>query len=180
MRGKHIIIKILVAGMAILAVMGLQGAGVKTKPISLTAQQTVVAQQSQESVPLFQQMAVFPDGCQRPLAGGIFAFYRFDIKGRKQYRMKDGDWQLVGNPLTANGVYLAQADQLGVVGITRKLDDGHFYVERLRLPERYAVRLPSPVKIYVKQEALTVNGQPVRGRNSLPRIYALRVPVTRQ
>ncbi|HAJ55975.1 MAG TPA: hypothetical protein DCL56_15255, partial [Lactobacillus sp.] len=93
---------------------------------------------------------------------------------------KNGDWQLVGNPLTANGVYLAQADQLGVVGITRKLNDGRFYVERLKLPERYAVRLPSPVKVSVKQGALTVNGQPVRGRNSLPRIYALRVPVTRQ
>ncbi|MBF5066622.1 hypothetical protein G6O45_25730, partial [Salmonella enterica subsp. enterica serovar Istanbul] len=82
---------------------------------------------AQKTIALFQQMAVFPDGSQRPLAGGIFAFYRFDIRGRKQYRLKNGQWRLINNPLTTKGVYLAQADHLGVVGVTGKLTNGHFY-----------------------------------------------------
>ncbi len=49
--------------------------------------------------------------------------------------MKNGQWRLIGNPLTTKGVYLAQADHLGVVGVTGKLTNGHFYSERLRLPE---------------------------------------------
>ncbi len=35
--------------------------------------------------------------------------------------MKNGQWRLIGNPLTTKGVYLAQADHLGVVGVTGKL-----------------------------------------------------------
>ncbi|QVI34195.1 hypothetical protein BVJ53_09825 [Lacticaseibacillus chiayiensis] len=177
---KRIVIKILISGAAILTVMSLQGGGMKAKPVSVKTQQAAMPQQSQKSIPLFQQMAVFPDGCQQPLAGGVFAFYRFDIKGRKQYRMKSGKWQLVGNPLTAKGVYLAQADQVGVVGITGTLGDGNFYVERLRLPARYAVKLPLPVKVGVSQGDVTVNGQLVRGHDSLPRVYAMRVAATQQ
>ncbi|MDA3727174.1 hypothetical protein PF626_09500 [Lacticaseibacillus rhamnosus] len=180
MRVKQLIMKILIASLAMTAVVGLPRGQVKPKTMSLSARQTMQTHAAQKTIALFQQIAVFPDGSQRPLTGGAFAFYRFDIRGRKQYRLKNGQWRLINNPLTTKGVYLAQADHLGVVGVTGKLTNGHFYSERLRLPERYAVKLPLPVKVHVNQGHVTVNGQPVGKNRTLPRIYALRVAVERQ
>ena len=180
MQIKHWGIKFLITGLLVFVALGMPNHKSDIKPMSLTPQPAARFHAATKAQPLFQQMAVFPDGSQRPLAGGVFAFYRFDTSGRRQYRLKDGRWQLVRDPLADPAVYLARADQFGNVGMTHELKNGIFYGERLHLPERYAVKLPLPVKIHVKQQRISVNGQPVRTKNSLPRIYALRVAVTRQ
>lgn len=74
MRVKQLIMKILIASLAMTAVVGLPRGQVKPKTMSLSARQTTQTHAAQKTIALFQQMAVFPDGSQRPLAGGIFAF----------------------------------------------------------------------------------------------------------
>lgn len=88
MRVKQLIMKIMIASLAMTAVVGLPRGQAKPIPMSLSARQTTQTHAAQKTIALFQQMAVFPDGSQRLLAGGIFAFYRFDIRGRKHYRLK--------------------------------------------------------------------------------------------
>ncbi len=74
MRVKQLIMKILIASLAMTAVVGLPRGQVKPKTMSLSARQTIQTHAAQKTIALFQQMAVFPDGSQRPLAGGVLLF----------------------------------------------------------------------------------------------------------
>ncbi|MCU6430015.1 hypothetical protein [Lacticaseibacillus paracasei] len=164
----------------LLVMLGMPSGSAESEPMPLKANHVAAVYEAKKVRPLFQQLAVFPDGTQQPLAGGIFAFYRFDSSGRRRYRTTDGHWRSVGNPLTSKEAYKVKADRHGIVASAKNIPVGTFYSERLLLPRPYATKMPLPVKIHVKRTGITANGQAIHTEEELPRIYAFRVAVTRQ
>ncbi|MEE1524052.1 MAG: hypothetical protein UHK99_04085, partial [Lacticaseibacillus paracasei] len=93
----------------LLVMLGMPSGSAESEPTPLKANHVAAVYEAKKVRPLFQQLAVFPEGTQQPLAGGIFAFYRFDSSGRRRYRTTDGHWRSVGNPLTSKEAYKVKA-----------------------------------------------------------------------
>lgn len=58
----------------LLVMLGMPSGSAESEPTPLKANHVAAVYEAKKVRPLFQQLAVFPDGTQQPLAGGIFAF----------------------------------------------------------------------------------------------------------
>ncbi|GEL37948.1 hypothetical protein FC12_GL001267 [Lacticaseibacillus paracasei subsp. tolerans DSM 20258] len=56
----------------LLVMLGMPSGSAKSEPTPLKANHVAAVYEAKKVRPLFQQLAVFPDGTQQPLAGGLF------------------------------------------------------------------------------------------------------------